>query len=395
MEIDNQNNKYRDFTFEDFLQDDFFIQSTLKPTEKTRLFWQEQSKDNRVYRKAVKCIEDLNKDLLDEKDMHKVWHLIRSSNHRKQTRLKRYYFIIASTVAATIALLFYFNFESKQENIDQKNIRDFALRNIPVDETSETQLFVSDEKIITTSDTESTILYDSASVKVTSKETAEQEISKNELSDFNQLVIPKGKRSSLTLADGTRIWANSGTRLVYPSSFTADKREIFVDGEIYIDVKTDHDRPFIVQTGDLDVTVLGTKFNVQAYQADGQKRLVLQSGSVKISSDSSNEEVILKPSEMYEAIGANITVKPVNVDNYTSWIDGLYICDSERLDFILARLSRYYGKEINVDKEAAGLKCKGKLDLKEDLDDVLRILQYIVPINYTRENETYTITYKS
>lgn len=122
--------------------------------------------------------------------------------------------------------------------------------------------------------------------------------------------------------------------------------------------------------------------------------MVLQSGSVSISSGTPGEEIVLQPSEMYEATGTSVIVKPVDINNYISWIDGMYICESERLDYILVRLSRYYGKEITVDKKAAGLKCNGKLDLKESLNDVLDILKYIVPIDYTSENNIYSITYK-
>lgn len=398
MEIEKQNKNYRDFTFEDFLQDDFFIKSMLKPTEESESFWREYPKNTREYDKAVKCIQDLNEDLLDEHDVYKVWHLIQASNHRRRTKARPFYLIMGLAVAASIALLLYFNPFVGKNNNDNRNIRSFAHNNIPIIETTETQLFISNNKIISVPEKESVIRYDSASIKVSSKvisqETVEQEISRDNIADFNQLVIPKGKRSFVSLEDGTQIWVNSGTRLVYPSRFASDKREIFVDGEIYIDVKPDHDRPFIVQTRDMDVQVLGTRFNVQAYHADGQKRVVLQSGSVRISSAISKGEIILQPSQMYEVIGANETVKPVNVNNYTSWTDGMYICDSERLDFILNRLSRYYGKEITVDKRAAGLKCNGKLDLKESLNDVLNILQYIVPIEYTRENEIYSVTYK-
>lgn len=398
MEIDKQNKDYKDFTFEYFLQDDFFIQSVLNPTEESARFWEKYRKENKEYNKAVRCIQDLNKDLLDTEDMHTIWNHIQASNQYRRTKLKRLYLVISSAVAAGIALLFYFNFQLTEKNDNEKGIREFAYNHIPVVETTETQLFVSDNKIVSLKETESVIQYDSASVRVSSKtasqETVQHEISKNEIADFNQLIIPKGKRSFLTLSDGTQIWVNSGTRLVYPSLFADDKREIFVDGEIYIDVQPDHDRPFIVQTGDMNVRVLGTRFNVQAYHADRQKRVILQSGSVKISSDSSKEEFILKPAEMYEATKSNVTIKPVTVYNYISWIDGIYICDSERLDFILTRLSRYYGKEIIVDKQAAGLRCKGKLDLKESLNDVLNILQYIVPIDYTRENDIYSVTFK-
>lgn len=397
MGIDKQHIDYTNFRFEEFLQDDFFIESVLRPTEETEFFWMQSPKDNLEYNKAIRCIRELNKDQLDTEDVHTIWRQIQASNQHRRTKAKRLYFIIGSAVAATITPLLYINFQFTEKSSTDNGIREFAY-NTPVFETTETQLFVSDNKVISLTDKESSIHYDSTSVKITSKitssETAEQEILKEEIADFNQLVIPKGKRSFLTLADGTQIWANSGTRLVYPSQFTADKREIFVDGEIFIDVKPDHKRPFIVQTGDMNVRVLGTRFNVQAYHADEQKRVVLQSGSVKISSNTSKDEILLKPAEMYEATGTGSIVKPVNVNNYISWVDGIYICESERLDFILTRLSRYYGKEIVVDERAAKLKCNGKLDLKDNLNDVLQILQYIVTIEHTKENNIYSVTYK-
>ncbi len=393
MEIDNQIKNYIDFTFEDFLQDDFFIKSILNPTKESELFWKEYQEKNKEYEKAVRCIKDLNKNLLKKEDVHKIWHLIQVSNRHRQAKSRRFY-IISTAVAASIVLFFYIKFHFTEASDNRQDIRVFANNNIPVVETTETQLFVSDNKIISLPEKESAILYDSASIKVTSHEIVQHEISKNEVADFNQLIIPKGKRSFLTLADGTQIWINSGTRLVYPSVFPDDKREIFVDGEIYIDVQPDYNRPFIVQTSDMNVRVLGTEFNVQAYQTDGQKRVVLKSGSVKISSDISKEEIVLQPAEMYEATGTNVIVKPVDINNYISWIEGMYICESERLDYILTRLSRYYGKEITVDKKAAGLKCNGKLDLKESLNDVLTILKYIVPIDFTSEKDIYAITYK-
>ena len=397
MGIDKKHTDYTKFRFEDFLQDDFFIESVLRPTEESEFFWMQSPKDNREYIEAVRCIKDINKDQLDREDVQLIWHKIQTSNKHRKLRSKRL-LIFSTAVAATIAILLYINFQLTDKISIDNGIREYAYNNIPVFETAETQLFVSDNKIISVSYKESAIHYDSTSVKITSKtisaETAEQEITKDEIADFNQLVIPKGKRSFLTLVDGTQIWANSGTRLVYPSAFTTNKREIFVDGEIYIEVKPDNKRPFIVQTDDMNVQVLGTRFNLQAYHADEQKRVVLQSGSVKISSCSSKDEILLKPAEMYEATEAGSIVKPVNVNNYISWVDGIYICESERLDFILTRLSRYYGEKIVVDKRAAELRCNGKLDLKDNLNDVLHILQYIVPIEHTNENDIYSVTYK-
>ena len=334
----------------------------------------------------------LQDDLLDEERVHRLWEHILKTLHRKRTIKIRRLYIAGVAVAASIALLFFFRLHPTEESV--QDIRSFAHNNIPVYEQQETQLIVSDDRALMLPDKESVISYDSASVKVTSQETIKEEIATAEMSEYHQLIIPKGKRSFLTLSDGTQIWANSGTRLVYPVPFKTDKREIFVDGEIYLHVQPDETRPFIVQTNDLNLQVLGTEFNVQAYSADKQKRVVLKSGSVRITSETSKEGIILQPAEMYEASGGKEIVQSVIVNNYISWTNGLYICDNERLEFILARLSRYYGIEIKADKKAAALECFGKLDMKDNLHDVMRVIQFIVPIEYTYENNAYSVTYK-
>jgi ferric-dicitrate binding protein FerR (iron transport regulator) len=389
--------KYAAFTFDDFLQDDFFIQSVVNPTRESLLFWEHYQKEDpgnlSIYHEAFRCVRDFQEDWLDEEQTRRLWDRIRRTNRRKRAVKSRRIYWIGAAVAAGIALFFIIRFGT--EDRKHHDVRFHAHQNIPEFEITEARLIISADKSIPLSDRESVIQYDSVSLKVSSQETIEEEIATTELSEYNQLIIPNGKQSFMTMSDGTQIWVNSGTRVVYPATFKGDKREIFVDGEIYLKVQPDATRPFIVQTGDMDVQVLGTEFNVQAYSADAQKRVVLKSGSVRIATNVSKEEILLQPSEMYEATGENAIVKPVDATNYTSWIHGMYICEHERLDQILARLSRYYGKEINVDEKAARLKCNGKLDLKESLNDVMNILLYIVPINYTCENNTYSVTYKN
>ncbi|MDR2039142.1 MAG: FecR domain-containing protein [Bacteroidales bacterium] len=388
---------YLSFTFENFLQDDFFVKSVLKPTEESDLFWKSFKKEYKGdldgFYNAAKCINDLNKNLLSDHNVQNIWNDIQISN-RKQPAKIRIIYISGLVTAASIALLLFFRFFfSPVQEINEQGIKTFAYENILTEEQTETQLILSDNKVISLPEKESFILYDSASIKVSSRETLKNEISKNETSEFNQLIIPKGKRSFLTLSDGTRIWVNSGTRVVFPVEFKAGNREIFVDGEIYLDVQPDKHRPFIVRTSDIDIQVLGTEFNVQAYSSDNQKRVVLRSGSVKIS-NTDDKEIFLRPDEMYELNDEKEVIAQVDVNTYTSWIDGVYICEKERLDVIITRLSRYYGKEMIVDKKAAGLRCNGKLDLKDNLDDVMAIIKYIAPVNCTYEKDKYIITYK-
>ena len=104
---------------------------------------------------------------------------------------------------------------------------------------------LSEQKTLLLETQKSTIRYDSTAIRINN---AEKTIPKKEAATFNQLVVPYGKQTTLTLADGTRVWINAGSRLVYPVVFEKQKREIYVEGEIYMEVAHDAERPFSVHT---------------------------------------------------------------------------------------------------------------------------------------------------
>ena len=382
---------YSDLSFEDFLSDDFFVRSNLYPTEESDLFWEKFEQENEGgldhYFLARRTLLKLNRDLLDDHSVAAIWSRIRAAN--KSFKSRKYYRIGWAAVAASIAVLLMLRIFAPQKEHQPflPDIVAFANQNSAVTESATTQLILSDNQIVSLSEQEPVVVYDSASIKITSRE-----IAKRETSAFHQLIVPKGKRLLLTLSDGTTIWVNSGTKLIYPAEFDPKKREIYVDGEVYLDVASKIDHPFVVRTGDMDVEVLGTQFNVEAYGSDIQKRVVLKSGSVAIRSGGRDQ--MLQPDEMYEKTEDQETVTQVDVAQYISWVDGVYQYNNEKLDVILTRLSRHYGKEIIVDKDVAGLKCSGKLDLKENVEDVLNIITFVAPVLYTHHNNTYLIIRK-
>jgi ferric-dicitrate binding protein FerR (iron transport regulator) len=206
--------------------------------------------------------------------------------------------------------------------------------------------------------------------------------------------VPPGKRTVLNLPDGTKVWVNSDTRLIYPASFSHDMREIFVNGEIYIDVAKDEKRPFIVKTKDMEVRVLGTKFNITAYEEDDEKTVVLVSGSVQINTKNNNDSALLTPEQMYVNEKGQTHITTVDTKTYTSWIDGIYFCKNLNLENILQRLSRYYGVEIACDPSVGKEIFSGKLDLKENLDSIFDGIAFAIPISYTESNGAYLITPK-
>lgn len=209
---------------------------------------------------------------------------------------------------------------------------------------------------------------------------------------LNTLIVPKGKRSSLTLSDGTKVWINSGTTLRFPSQFESKRREIQVEGEIFIDVVKDKTRPFYVNTSRMIIDVVGTKFNVSAYNEDEEHSVVLVEGCVDISIDS--EKARLSPNQILSSSMNDISVKDVDVNNYISWKDGYLQFSSEPLKNILNRLSRYYDTPIYYDENSAALKCNGKLILFDNIKDVLETISNTIPISFQMEETGVSVQKK-
>lgn len=203
-----------------------------------------------------------------------------------------------------------------------------------------------------------------------------------------RLIVPKGKRSFLKLSDGSTLWVNSGSQVVYPATFEGDKREIFLDGEIYGDIAKDPNRAFSVHTERMEVTVLGTELNVQAYLADNRDAVVLVSGSVDVKPEKAKGQR-LTPGKMAVIEENRLSVSTVNVEDYVSWKEGYYQFRNETLTALTKKLSRYYGVEIECDPEAGKLKCSGGIYLQDDLKEILEGLCISLPIRYEKRDNSY------
>jgi ferric-dicitrate binding protein FerR (iron transport regulator) len=269
-----------------------------------------------------------------------------------------------------------------------------ASLSVPQTNSQDIQLILSEDRQMSIEGENAEIKYDkqgSVSINADNKLLADNnkpdETSKP---TFNQLIVPPGKRSKLTLSDGSEMWVNAGTRIVYPTVFEPDNRTIFVDGEIYLSVVPDKSRPFIVQTNYMDVNVLGTSFDVSAYKEDQSFSVVLVSGSV-VAQKTGQPEYKIVPGERLAHDGQSVRINKVNTCDYTSWKDGLLHFQSEKMQTIAKRLSRYYGKAIVCDDKVAALKCSGKLDLMDNLTDVLNGFGNIASVSVTEQNGAFYV----
>lgn len=201
---------------------------------------------------------------------------------------------------------------------------------------------------------------------------------------WNTLEVPAKGDYKILLADGTVVTLNSSSSLRFPFSFTGNTREVEIKGEAYFEVAKNAEKPFIVHTPNGDIRVLGTSFNVNTYEP-GKTRTSLVEGSVKAMGG--GKEVVLKPSE--EAIaqtGQPIVVQRFDKSASLSWMEGVYLFESARLNEIAAVVDRWYDIKIVFDNPAiANYKFDGRLDKARPLEEFLAVLKIAKGVNYKFE----------
>ena len=201
---------------------------------------------------------------------------------------------------------------------------------------------------------------------------------KNE-KELNHIIVPKGRRMNITFEDGTKIYVNAGSHVIYPAVFDKKKREIAVEGEVYLDVARDPKRPFIVKTGKFDVKVLGTVFNVTAYKEDKSASVVLVKGCVEVETNT-KEKVMMSPDQRVSITDGKTSTEKVNVFKYICWKDNLMYLKNDRTGDVLNRVARYYGVNIRYDEQVADIPISGKLDLRGDINSVLDVIEESVSV---------------
>ncbi|MDR1981577.1 MAG: FecR domain-containing protein [Tannerellaceae bacterium] len=201
----------------------------------------------------------------------------------------------------------------------------------------------------------------------------------------NKLIVPYGKRSKVKLADGSRIWLNSGTELEFPSTFDGKTRQITIRGEMYLEVNRDETKSFIVHVPGFDILVHGTKFNVSAYADNHIQTVVLTEGKIEVTSPD-RSPVMLSPNEMLLLQPDKWRKDTVNAQQHISWIDGMLYLNKISVTDVLKKIRRYYNVEFVMDEHELQAKtCTGKLYLSDDIDDVMISLSAISATEYHHE----------
>jgi transmembrane sensor len=219
---------------------------------------------------------------------------------------------------------------------------------------------------------------------------------------YHRLTVPYGKTFQLVLSDGTQVHLNAGTSLKYPVRFVKDKsREVFMEGEAFFDVQKNKEQPFIVNSGNLGVQVLGTQFVVSSYPEDAFINTVLLEGSVGLyksqSSQKKNKEgyTLLEPGFMgaWNKVEENISIKEVDTDIYTAWTKGRMVFSHMKFKDIIKKLARCYNVSItNNNVELGEETFTAAFDVKiESMEDILESFKRNYGFDYDIENNQINI----
>lgn len=351
--------------------------------------WLSQSEDNKsVYTRI--CSEENLKSMIksyNNIDSELAWQKI-----IKQTQAKRKPFrkimITAMRYAAVILIptmigaYLIFQYEAPEDS----NISFEALED-QITNLKESSLVMSDGNVVNLSPESTDSIHEQDGTQITKDEKElyyQNTHAKNDQEvKFNTLITPKSKVFNVVLADGTKVWLNASSAIKYPTQFVGDERKVYLTGEAFFDVTSDASKPFIVSTKEMDVEVLGTSFNVMAYQDEELVEATLVEGEIKVKT--AHHRMVIIPGKQVRFNKKSNSFKELEVDTdlYVSWKDGKYIFEYKNLETVLTKLSRWYGVQVfYLDETMRNIHFTGTLYKYNDIKQTLHIIELSTNVKF-------------
>ncbi len=200
---------------------------------------------------------------------------------------------------------------------------------------------------------------------------------------WNTIVVPKGKKARIKLGDGTVVWLNADSKMIYPVNFLGDHREVELYGEGYFIVTKDKSKPFIVRNSELMIKVLGTKFNISNWGNSEKADVTLVSGSVEVKAN--NQLRILEPNDKFslEKRSGAINISEVDPNEQTSWINDVVYLRSTSLSNIAKTLDRWYGVNVLFKEDALkDIRISGEICKSDDPKVIIEIICKTAKLNW-------------
>ncbi|MGO4773173.1 FecR family protein [Flavobacterium sp. W22_SRS_FK3] len=371
------------------------INNTLSPEEESIFdIWYNESAENRNY--FAKVQNSYQSDI-DNINLDKAWNAINKKITPEKNKNQFYKYAVAASIALLLGSgIFYFT-KPREKVIEvvekPKEIAPGGNRGI---------LTLSNGKQIVLADisAKDTIAKEGEKEQVTIKMDAkgvityvinpDADASEADANLFNTLSTPTGGQYNIVLADGTKVYLNTVSSIKYPTQFNGEKRIVELEGEAYFEVAKDKSKPFIVKSGNQSIEVLGTHFNVHAYNNESVVKTTLLEGSVAVTHK--NQKAILKPGQQSNVSDNfdKIAIRKVDVEAAIAWKNGRFKFDNAELKTVMKQLERWYGIKVEYRGDVSDVRFNGGTFMNKNLSEVLKVLE-LSDIKFKVEGKTIIV----
>lgn len=389
--------KYLEYTLEELIDDPDFIAWALhSANSKEWETWLSNNQDfvNKVNsaKEIISLLRNISEKKLVEEDKLIIWKRIELYDKQKKKSSLKISLIKTLRYAAVFLLLTIVGVTAYKHFHKPVKGYEFLSDHSSFTEEEAKLVLPSGEEVKLKKDNSSIVVSDDQKIIVDDEVLIDISEQKHvdEVIKMNEVIIPYGKKSQIVLDDGTKVWLNAGSRLAFPSRFTGKIREVFLEGEAYFEVEEVPGQLFLVNAGDITAKVLGTRFDISAYAEDSEVTAVLLEGCIALSDNLSKalvkKETILESGQK-ASFNKDIRTVAVNMEKdaafYIAWTEGWFRFYQENLTTVLKKLERYYKIETEFSSpyDSNDL-ITGKLDLKDSIEDVMKVLADVAEIEY-------------
>lgn len=335
---------------------------------------------------------------IDNNDLHKNLKLIgKRLPLSYPSSLKIIWPVITVAAAALIILSFGGYFLSRQKKINEINT---LVKNDIAPGKNKATLTLANGKKVILSDAANGKLATEAGVSI--KKTKNGELiyvadvvaeTSQASPQFNTLETARGEQYQVILPDGSHVWLNAASSLKYPVTFAGKERLVELTGEAYFEVAHNKNMPFKVKTQQQEVEVLGTHFNINAYDDEKATATTLIEGSVKVTLASNNKNTVIKPGQQAMVHNAYLAVQQVDTDDAIAWKNGYFQFNDENLENIMRQISRWY--DVDVQYQDNTLKAQtfgGTVSRYKNVSEVIKTLEFTNAVHFEVEGKRIVVT---
>ena len=208
---------------------------------------------------------------------------------------------------------------------------------------------------------------------------------------FNTLTTPKGGQYKVVLADGTEVWLNTASSIMFPTSFTGKERKVSVTGEAYFEVVKNVSQPFVVKANRISVKDLGTKFNIMSYRNENSVKTTLTEGLIAISTETNQANMQPGEQAVLNNGSSDFIIRKADIEEVLAWKTHKYFFKNTSIKTIMRQLERWYDIDVVYHDDVSSVLFSGGLTQKDNVSQLLEMLQSDSRLRFTLNGRIVTV----